>query len=131
MLEENIKTYILDSSFMLSFFLPDEQVDTVNSIFKQYIEGKINFVSCVILPFEVANGLKEAVIRKRINQKTAYFLINDFLDYSIKFMDVDFKTVMSLSLKEDMSVYDACYLYLAKKENLKLLTLDEKLKEWA
>ena len=45
----------------------------------------------------------------------------------IEYQTIDFKINIKLSLKHNLSFYDAAYLYLAKINKCKLLTLDKKL----
>lgn len=125
--EENIKIFVIDASFMLAFLLPDERIEQVEEVFKQYSQGKVNLIASKILPFEVINSLKYA-IPKRINPQSAKLLIEDFLKYKIEFEEIDFQDVLDLSLNKNLSIYDASYLHLAQANNLLLLTLDKKLK---
>lgn len=127
MLVGNTKTYIIDASFILAFLLPDEDVETVNRIFERYAQGKINFISSPLLAFEVINSLKEAT-RKRIEENKALDLVREFLKMKIEYGIIDFEDLLKISLKNNISAYDASYLYLAQKENEELLSLDEKLK---
>ncbi len=125
--EENIKIYTIDASFMLAFLLPDEQSEQVKVIFDQYLQGRVNFIAPLILPFEVTNSLKNA-IPKRIAQRNAIIIIKDFLKLRIELIETDLEKVFDLSLTNGLSVYDASYLYLAQNNNVPLLTLDKKLK---
>lgn len=126
--EENIKTYIIDASFVLAFLLPDERSEEVKEVFAQYALGKANFISAGLLPFEVTNGLKSA-IPKRLNKQTAKILLEDFINYKIVLKEVSLKQALNLSLSCDLSVYDAAYLYLARFQHLPLLTLDKDLQK--
>ncbi|KKR92371.1 MAG: hypothetical protein UU73_C0006G0019 [Candidatus Daviesbacteria bacterium GW2011_GWA1_41_61] len=124
--EENINTYIIDTSFILAFLLPDERSGQVEEIFKQYALGKVNFIAPYILPFEVVNSLKQA-IPKRISKQSARLLVQAFLKHKIELKKVELEEVFDLSLTKNLSVYDASYLYLAKKHHLKCLSLDKHL----
>lgn len=126
MQEENTK-YIIDSSFVLAHLLPDENVEWVDKIFKSYTEGKSTFIAPSLLPFEVINGIKYAVISKRIKAKNANHLINDFLNITINFHEVDFKKTFIISMQKNCSIYDSSYIFLANAYKIKLLTLDQKL----
>lgn len=129
MREEKPTNYILDASFMLAFLLPDEYIKEVEIIFQKYKVGEINFISPHLLPFEVVNGLKYALRSKRIDLKTATNLISDFLIYQFIFQRVEMEEVLKLSLDQNLTVYDASYLYLAKTLSAPLLTLDNDLKK--
>ena len=130
MQEDNIKYYVLDSSFILSFLLPDERSEEVMKVFSDYSEGKINFVSSSILPLEVVNGLRFA-IGDRVNKATAVNLIYDFLEISVEYVTLNLEEVLNISLHNNVSVYDAAYLYLSKSQKVPLLTLDKVLQKLA
>lgn len=116
--------FIVDASFVLAFLLPDEKHEDVDLVFNKYKEGAIKLSSTPLLPFEVANGLKLAVSRKRIDTKYALNRLKEFLNYKISLKGVDFFEVFGVAQRNNLTVYDACYLYLAKEGKLKLLTRD-------
>lgn len=122
---------VVDASFILSHLLPDEDRPFVEDIFDLYARGKVIFIASPILPYEVANSLKVAYVRKRISLNLARKLIQLFTQLEI-FLDVmPMKKVLDLAIKEGLSVYDACYLSLAKKYNNYLLTLDKDLSRYS
>lgn len=120
----NIKTYILDASFILAFLLPDEREEKIVSLFKDHEAGKIRFISSIVLPLEVVNGLRFAV-NKRISRQQAITLINDYQGIYIEFPILNLAEVLEISLKNNLSVYDASYLYLSKAHKAPLLILDD------
>lgn len=121
--------YIIDSSFMLCHLLPDENIKEVDNIFIKYAQGKAFFLAPYILPFEVINGIRSAVISKRIDRKTAQILIDDFLSVKIELQKVDFKNTLAISSQHNCSIYDASYIALSQDNGLDFLTLDKKLKK--
>lgn len=123
--------YIIDSSFVLAQLLPDENINTVEEIFSGYEQGNIQLSSSPLLPFEVINGLKSAVLSKRIEQKLSLALVEEFFAIKITLEKLNFKDVLSLSINKNCSVYNASYLWLAQSNKLPLLTLDKKLKAFA
>lgn len=131
MQEENISNYIIDSSFILGYLLPDEDIEQVENVFESYAEGTVNFFASSLLSFEVVNGLKSAVVRKRIDIKKANTLINDFLNVTITFLEIDLSQILEESLKKNLSAYDASYIWLALQTNIPLLTLDKRLQKLA
>lgn len=123
------KKYIVDASFILSFLLPDEDHQGVDLLFNQYQLGTIEFLSTPILPFEVVNGLKLAVVRKRINARYANKRMTEFFNYQIKLKGVDFFEVFETARKHNLTVYDACYFWLAGNNKSQLLTWDKDLQK--
>jgi len=120
---------VVDASFVLDFLLPDEQSKYVIEVFEEYKKGQMTLMAPVILPFEIANGLKYAIKTKRINQKMALELLEIFLSLKIDLLTSDMYEVLETSLEKELSIYDAAYITLSQQENLPLLTLDEKLKK--
>ena len=122
-------TFVIDTSFVLAYLLPDEEERVVESMFTKFEENKIFFISPYLLIFETLNGLRSAVLQKRQTAKTAENFVDAFLDMGIFFEQINEKEVLRLAIKKSISVYDASYLWMAKSRKLKLLTLDEKLVE--
>jgi predicted nucleic acid-binding protein len=120
---------VVDASFILDFLLPDEQSEYVIKTFEEYKKGQMTLMAPLILPFEIANGLKYAIKTKRINQKMALELLEIFLSLKIDLLTSDMYEVLETSLEKELSIYDAAYITLSQQENLHLLTLDEKLRK--
>lgn len=131
-MDENIKFwFVIDSSYLLSFLLPDEDIEEVNNIFGRLHKGDISFISTDLLPFEVLNGLKMSVRRKRITKLAAERLVDKFFGIEIDLHPVDMINTFLLAEKLDITVYDASYLQLSLENKIPLLTLDEKLQRFS
>lgn len=126
---ENTDRAVVDASFVLSFLLPDEKVNLIDEVFDKFYSGEINLVAPILLSFEVFNGLHTAFLRKRIDQKTVQNLGEKFLSLDIDLYEADYLEISRLSLEENLSFYDASYLYLARYLGTPLMTLDNKLKD--
>lgn len=120
-------TFVIDTSFVLAFLLPDEEERAVENMFSKFEDNKISFISPYLLIFETINGLRSAVLQKRQTAKTAELLVEAFLNMGIFFEQIEEKEVFRLSLNKGISVYDASYVWLAESKNLQLLSLDEEL----
>lgn len=114
------KTVVADASYILDILFPDEKISNLP-------EGKI--VAPTLLRYEVVNAIKMAVVRKRVSQVVGLELIKEWKNWKIEYQDVDLEEVLKLALGTGLSVYDACYLWLAKEKKTKLLTFDKKLVE--
>lgn len=122
-----VQSCVVDSSFILSYLLPDESENSVESVFTSLENGSVRFVSTPLLPFEVINGLRSAVKRKRYTVPEAMILLKNFLALPIEIQEVEFSQTFALAAEEDLSAYDAAYLWLAKEYRLKLFSLDKRL----
>lgn len=121
--------YVLDASFVLAYLLPDEDSNKIDAVFSEYGEQKIGFVSTHLLPFEVLNGLQGAIRRKRLDKKIAFQLAEKFLHLKIQLIPIEFSTLFQFAYQKDITIYDAAYVYLAKRDKLPFLTLDARLKK--
>lgn len=122
-MEEHNKQYVVDASFVLAFLL-QENNSFVDYQFRSYLEGNIRLTSSSLLTFEVGNGMRSAVLRNRVPRKTAVHLFRQFLDLDIAEETIDYEQTLEVALHRKISFYDASYIYLAKKKEWKLLTLD-------
>src|SRR5258706_3084655 len=127
---ENIKSYVVDASFILSYLLPDEETDpNTRKLFELFKKGEVVFYAPYIISFEICNSLKTAVIRKRLTFQQAQKLIKVFLKYGILFELTDLSKTFLTAHKFNITSYDASYIQLAKAKKTLLLTLDAKMKE--
>lgn len=126
-MEENTKTYIVDSSVIMAILMPDEKILPETQKFIKILESKSKFIAPNLLEFEIGNSLKSSFFSKRITQKEADSLFTIFGNLPITFQSIKRDLVLKLSLKHKLSFYDASYLCLAKTNKCKLLTLDKKL----
>lgn len=123
--------FVVDSSYMLSFLLPDESIKEVEKVFDSRAKKEIKFISTKLLPFEVINGLNMAKIRKRLTLSIAGRLLKEFKNLNIILEEVDYTEILLSAHKNGLTVYDASYLALSKFRKIPLLTLDKRLKNAA
>lgn len=122
-------TFVVDTSFVLAFLLPDEKVRNVDEMFSEFEKNKIIFIAPYLLVYEIVNGLKSAVVQERQSKKAGEVLLESFLNMGILFENINEIAVFHLALKENISAYDASFVWLAKEKKVRLLTLDERLEK--
>lgn len=132
-MEENTEPsfFVVDTSFVLSYLFPDERLESVSMMFEQNFAGKADFISPKLLVFEICNALKNSILRKRLNEKTAVLLLENFFNLKIRVVEVPAKETLSLSVEKNLTFYDACYLQLATEKGLPLLSLDRDLEKFS
>ena len=120
---------VVDASIVLAWLLPDEREVTVNRIFAAYRQKKSHIFAPKLITYELMNGLKSAILRKRIDWLKARQIIKVFKQMKFELIDQngEEETIMKLANKLSLSVYDAAYVSLSRKFKLKLLSLDKKL----
>ena len=127
---KSVVVFVIDASFLISIIFPDEKVSSENSDYiKDFRTDKITFQSCEPLKYEIYNCLKSAILQKRITKEKVAIIEKAFKLMKIEYKTIDFSKTFELALKYNLTFYDASYLYLAKINKRKLLTLDKKLAE--
>lgn len=126
--------FIIDCSAVMSLFLHDERnTDYGNIIFKQ-----LEHSDCIVPSlwnYELSNILLSCKKRKRLDN----LQINKISDLIYKLpITIDsqnfyfiFKNVFNIATDNNLSIYDASYIELAKRFNCSLATLNKKLIEVA
>lgn len=121
--------FVIDASFMLAYLLPDETSEIADEFFEKYAQGKVDCISTALLSFEVLNSLKVGITRKRIAERDALQLAEQFFRLHIQLKEVDTLKAFSVAIDENLTVYDASYVELARRQHVPLLTLDRKLEK--
>ena len=82
--------------------------------------------------YEVSNAIwKEVVLFKNLTRDEAIEFMNNIINIMQKMniicIEEDLDKIMSIAIEEELTFYDAAYLYAAMKNKLTLVTNDEKL----
>jgi len=126
MVDDSRPEFVVDASFVLAFLIPSQKTKPVDDYFQRHELGEVNFVSVSLLPFEVFNGLKSAVLKRQL-QRNVVPLAEAFWNSGIRLENVDFRIALEIAFKNNLSFYDAVYFALASSKNIPLLTLDKRL----
>lgn len=128
--QEILNPFVADACFALSWFYEDERKPQTYA----YFERLNGFEAQAFVPklwiTEILSSFLIGVRRSRISPQDAKDIVESLKDMPIDFVDMDLDDnikVFDLAKEYGLSSYDATYLYLARKLNLPLATLDEKL----
>lgn len=124
------KQAVVDASVIIGWLLPDESTNKQAQVWlKEYQEKKLHLAAPTILFYEVVNALRSAVRRKRANLDQVKRIAEEFLKLEIKFFPMEpwTKTMLAVADKQNLSIYDAAYVVLAKKLKVNLLSFDKRL----
>jgi predicted nucleic acid-binding protein len=80
-----------------------------------------------LLPVEVANILRRAALRGDISQDTASLAHADLQELQIELFGYAIVAERAWELRQNLSLYDACYVALAELLDVELATLDKRL----
>lgn len=124
---------VIDASVTLTYLLPDEHDPIAVEAFHLVRAGRS--AAPAHWATEVMNGLRMAERRGRLQLSDVDEIMRQFIDFrpDIERID-DLETataILDLARSQNLTVYDAAYLELARRRGCPLATLDEKLAEAA
>ncbi len=127
----NGRFVVVDASVAMAWLNPDEEVvEEVNRLFEKSVSGEINFAAPAILRYEIWNGLRNMVLRKRMESRFIPEVLDRFGSLQISFFDQenDGGRIMETAVREGLTAYDCSYLILARDLNCDLISNDKKLR---
>ncbi len=126
---ERGKTAVVDASVVVKWFNAEEHSDLADQLKSKHIKGDITLVAPVLMLFEVANALRYS----------PDFSVNDVKDAARDLLDLQItlhypekewmEGAVETAYNHGITIYDACYIALAKSLKTCLYTSDEKLLE--
>ena len=124
-------SFVLDSSVALAWALPDESNPILDPLFDQLMTEIIMVPP--VWSLEIGNVLLVAVKRGRLTVRDMNYLIKEFRGLPVEIdamsMEVSLDETLMLAKKYELTTYDASYLELAKRREMPLATLDNKLRK--
>lgn len=123
-----MRTVILDSSFLLSYILPDEKMpDPI--VYGELKNKRVILAEPYLFSYEVLNGIRSAFLRNRVQRDELEKLIKSFSELTeiVYYHPTNYRNLYDLSTKNNLSIYDASYLWLKKETGYPLYSLDLKL----
>jgi len=127
--ENTADFFVVDSSYILCYLLPDEHNDGLDLLFKKYREKTVEFISTSLLPYEVMNGLKSGYSRKRLTKNRIAEAYTIFELLTIPLHIPKPTHVLNIALQYNISCYDAAYIALSFDQRRPLLTFDTRLEK--
>jgi len=123
---------VLDASLTLGWYFEDERSDSGDAILDRVVEA--GAVAPGLWRYEVANGLQMAVRRRRIDASyrdaalAELRLLPITIDRIGDEFDLAWTTILALSDRFRLTIYDATYLEVANRRRLPLASTDRSLR---
>src|SRR3989344_3864407 len=125
-----MKRVVVDASVSLKWIFDDEEdANFALTILNEAVEGRVQLISPTVWLYEVANGIRSAILRRRIDLSKGQKLLSVVLKVAPEFFDFPPLVIKAFknANKHEISVYDASYLALAAAEKAEFYTGDESL----
>jgi predicted nucleic acid-binding protein len=121
--------FVIDASVALAWCFKDEATAYADAVLARLEEERA--VAPAIWPLEVANGLRSAERRGRVDERELPALTQLLLALPVRIdeipLDAALGEVLQLARALGLSTYDAGYVALALRHGLPLATLDDAL----
>jgi len=121
---------VIDASILAAWFLDEKSDPRVEAAFDTV--ARIETLAPTLFFYEIRNALLVSERRNRITEAMSAAFLRDLGLLPIRLEPAgDSASLMALARRRKLSVYDAAYLELAKREGLPLATLDRALEKAA
>jgi predicted nucleic acid-binding protein len=125
-----ISQTVIDASFLLKLFFPEEQSDRAYELWSSWIDDSVEVVAPTLIIFECASVLRNKVHRKLLNEADATEIIERIkrLDMTLVYTEEILEGAWRIGKLLRMSTLNDCfYLSLAQFLKSPLWTADKKL----
>lgn len=126
---------VVDCSLVAAFLLGEPKGDSLDSLYQDHLEGRIELVVPSLFWYEITNVLIIAQRKGRIDAELREQATSDledmFLTTDAQDVDRARRQIERLGLQHDLSAYDAAYLELALRLGASLHSLDDDLLDLA
>jgi predicted nucleic acid-binding protein len=125
---EEGRLIVIDASVVVKWFVLDDGREQALKLRDDYLEGTIRLASPAIMPAEVLNAVRYCM--NSLKPDTLKEIATSLELYGIKryALDGDYaKLLVETSMDNDITIYDATYVALAKYLNTTLYTAEDEL----
>ena len=119
-----MKDIVIDASCILEFLLNQ---DAKNLVVQKV--GSSQLVAPQCLPYEVGNVVSKLIKRKLISIVDGVAVYHEFARIPLRLVEPDIPEAIVIAGNTDSYAYDSYYISVAKRLNMPLFTLDDKMKE--
>lgn len=121
------KQYVVDSSIVTKWFLVEPGSELATGLRDDFATGRVGLVVPTLLFYEVMNALR---FSGQYDQANLTFAARSLSKYQFGIWRPKGKLLELsgiLSLRQDLTVYDACYVALAQRMHTKVITEDKEI----
>lgn len=121
-----MRGFVLDTSVVLEWFSEsgENDLDRALQLRESLLEGTVFFVVPDLLFYELANALRH---NRNFSKKDVEQAVRSVFEMGLEVKRVNeevMREAISLAFKHDVTVYDAYFLALSKKEGKQFITAD-------
>ena len=126
-----MKSYILDTSVAVAWYLPEVFSDAARHWQKLLLENKLSIYVPSLHYLEFANVLRTYVKRNELDEYMAKEIYDLHLNAPLKVLDLTLSEILNNALEYNSTTYDAAYISLSKTYEYPLITAEKTTTPWA
>jgi predicted nucleic acid-binding protein len=119
--------FVVDASVVTKWFIVEPDSDEAIGLRDDFATGRIKLTVPTLLFYEVVNALRFSGVLKENELGLAAKSLSRYQFGMWRPRGKLLELSAELSLKEDLTVYDACYVALARRIDSKVITEDQEL----
>lgn len=122
--------YVIDTSVLAKYVITEEYSDLVRRIISLHKASEIQLTAPDFLYVECANVLWKDALRTRSPIENVIAALNDLRGINIRLVPQEdvLEDALRLAVEINITVYDALYCALARRENAEIITEDRRLR---
>ena len=124
------RSFVIDCSVSAAWFLPQEQTSAYEALLSDILDQHSEMIIPDLWWYEVMNVIRSATRRQRIfinDAQKVFLFLRSIPKKVIEIGESGQFGILKLALDENLSVYDATYLFLAISTGSQLITADQDL----
>lgn len=119
--------YVVDSSIVTKWFLVETNSEKATSLRNEFATGRLRLTVPTLLFYEVTNALRFSGVFNETDLALAARSLSKYRFGIWRPRGKLLELSVQLSVRENVTVYDACYVALAKRLKTRLVTEDKEL----
>lgn len=119
--------FVVDSSVVTKWFLVETDSDKAITVRDRFATGRLKLVAPTLLFYEVTNALRFSGVFDATDLSLAARSLSKYRFEMWRPRGWLLELSAQLSVREEVTVYDACYVALARRLSSKLITEDKEL----
>ena len=119
--------YVVDSSVVTKWFLVESDSELAIRLRDDFATGRVNLAAPTLLFYEVMNALR---FSSQYNERDLALAAKSLSKYQFNIWRPRGKLLelsSVVSLRQDLTVYDACYVALAQRMRTRVITEDKEI----
>jgi len=123
------REYIIDASVAVKWFIPEDYSDIALGILEGFKDLEVVLYAPDSMKLEFTNAIRKYYIRRIITGDVMNEILEEMKKIPINYVRIDWglaTEALKIAVENNITVYDAYYIAISQKRNIRVITADEK-----